>query len=58
MKATDGALALCYGRGRTQAPILIVIYEDRDVSCIEGPMTDDHPWQSDARKAREQHAVQ
>jgi hypothetical protein len=32
---------------------LIVIDEDREVFCIEGPMTDDRPWQSAARNARD-----
>ena len=33
---------------------LVVIDEDRGVFSVEGPMTDDRPWQSAARKAREQ----
>ena len=33
---------------------LIVIDEDRGIFCIEGPMADDRPWQSAARKARDQ----
>ena len=32
---------------------LIVVDEERGVFCVEGPMTDDRPWQSAARKARE-----
>jgi hypothetical protein len=37
---------------------LIVIDEDRGVFSVEGPMTDDHPWQSAARKARDrQHRI-
>jgi hypothetical protein len=38
---------------------LIVIDEDRDVFSIEGPMTDDQPWQPAARKTRddERHVV-
>ena len=31
---------------------LIVIDEDRGAFSVEGPMTDDRPWQSAARKAR------
>jgi hypothetical protein len=33
---------------------LIVIDEDRGVFSVEGPIADDRPWQSAARKAREQ----
>jgi hypothetical protein len=33
---------------------LMVIDEDRGVFSVEGPMVDDRPWQSAARKAREQ----
>lgn len=33
---------------------LIVIDEDRGVFSVAGPMIDDRPWQSAARKAREQ----
>ena len=33
---------------------LIVIDEDRGVFSVEGPMIDDRPWQSAARKARDQ----
>ena len=32
---------------------LIIIDYDRSFFCIEGPMTDDHTWQSAARRARE-----
>ncbi len=33
---------------------LIVIDEDRGVFSVEGPMADSRPWQSAARRAREQ----
>jgi hypothetical protein len=43
----------------TRPFFLIVIDEDRGVFSVEGPMTDDRPWQSAARKARddERHVV-
>ena len=34
---------------------LIIADHDRGVFSIEGPMTDDQPWQSAARYARDQH---
>jgi hypothetical protein len=33
---------------------LIVFDEDRGVFSVEGPMIDDRPWQSAARRARDQ----
>jgi hypothetical protein len=40
-------------------PFLVLIDADRGVFSVEGPMTDDRPWQSAARKARkdERHVV-
>ena len=38
----------------TRPFFLIVIDEDRGVFSVEGPMTDDRPWQSAARKARDE----
>ena len=32
---------------------LMVTDHDRGVFAVEGPMTDDHPWQSAARAARD-----
>jgi hypothetical protein len=37
----------------TQPFYLIVIDHDRGVFAVEGPMTDDRPWQSAARYARD-----
>ena len=38
----------------TRPFFLIVIDEDRGIFSVEGPMIDDRPWQSAARKARDQ----
>ena len=37
----------------TQPFYLIVTDHDRGVFSVEGPMTDDHPWESAARYARD-----
>ena len=34
---------------------LIVINHDRGVFCVEGPMTDDAPWQAATRRAGDLH---
>ena len=39
--------------GEEVAFFLIVIDHDRGVFATEGPMTDDRPWQSAARVARD-----
>ncbi len=33
---------------------LIIADHDRDFFCVEGPMTDDRPWNNAARHARDQ----
>jgi hypothetical protein len=39
---------------RSTAPFfLIVLDHDRGFFSVEGPMTDDQPWQSAARRARD-----
>ena len=38
----------------TPAPFFLIVTDhDRSVFAVEGPMTDDHPWQSAARAARD-----
>ena len=37
----------------TEPFYLIVAHHDRCVFSVEGPMTDDHPWESAARYARD-----
>jgi hypothetical protein len=39
----------------TQPFYLIVTDNDRGVFSVEGPMTDDRPWNAAARYARDQH---
>ena len=41
----------------TQPFFLIIIDADRGVFSVEGPMTDGRPWQSAARKAREDQSA-
>jgi hypothetical protein len=37
------------------APFFLIIADhDREFFCVEGPMTDDRPWNNAARHAREQ----
>jgi hypothetical protein len=39
-----------------EAPFFLVVTDlDRGVFCVEGPMTDDRPWQAAARFARSLH---
>ena len=38
------------------APFFLVVTDhDRGMFAVEGPMTDDHPWQFMARVARDHH---
>lgn len=39
----------------TEPFFLIVADHDRGFFSVEGPMTDDQPWQSATRRARDQH---
>jgi len=38
----------------TEPFFLIIADHDRGFFSVEGPMTDDHPWQSAIRRARDQ----
>ena len=54
--AREGVMFDANDPNPTEPFYLIVTDIDRGVFCVEGPMTDDRPWEAAARFAREQPA--